>query len=84
VYFPNGLTTEQHQTVQQVKEIQRGRISEIAAQFGLPYLDNQRPWSIPCDIALPHADFSTVPCPLFSPPPIIVLLAEATGPPWRS
>ena len=55
VYFPNGLTTEQHQTVQQVKEIQRGRISEIAAQFGLPYLDNQRPWSIPCDIALPCA-----------------------------
>ncbi|HNE26456.1 MAG TPA: Glu/Leu/Phe/Val dehydrogenase dimerization domain-containing protein, partial [Pseudomonadales bacterium] len=47
VYFPNGLTTEQHQTVRQVKEIQRGRISEIAAQFGLPYLDNQRPWSIP-------------------------------------
>jgi glutamate dehydrogenase (NADP+) len=55
VYFPNGLTTEQHQTVRQVKEIQRGRISEIAAQFGLPYLDNQRPWSIPCDIALPCA-----------------------------
>ena len=55
VYFPNGLTPEQYQAVHHVKDIKRGRISEIAEQFGLPYLEGQRPWSIPCDIALPCA-----------------------------
>lgn len=55
VYFPDGLTPAQYQAVQYVKDVKRGRISEVAEQFGLPYLAGQRPWSIPCDIALPCA-----------------------------
>ncbi|MBN2233908.1 MAG: NADP-specific glutamate dehydrogenase [Opitutales bacterium] len=55
VHIPNGLTTEQLQEVIDLKEVRRGRISEFAASQKLQYLDNARPWAIPCDIALPCA-----------------------------
>ncbi len=35
--------------------MKRGRISEFASKHGFEYLEGQRPWSIPCDIALPCA-----------------------------
>lgn len=55
VHFPDGLTSEQLQAVRHLKEIKRGRIHELATSLHLPFLENQRPWSIPCDIALPCA-----------------------------
>lgn len=55
VHFPNGLTEEQYKAVAELKNVKRGRIRELAEQYGLPFLAGQRPWSIPCDIALPCA-----------------------------
>ena len=39
----------------ELKNVKRGRISELAAQFGLEFRKGQTPWSLPCDIALPCA-----------------------------
>ncbi len=55
VHFPNGLTQEQYAALQELKNVKRGRIRELAEQFKLPFLKDQRPWDIPCDIALPCA-----------------------------
>jgi glutamate dehydrogenase (NADP+) len=50
-----GLTDEQWLYLMDLKNVRRGRISEMAAHFGLQFLAGQRPWSLPCDIALPCA-----------------------------
>ncbi len=55
VHFPEGVTREQFDALQHLKNVQRGRIRELATQFSLPFLAGQRPWAIPCDIALPCA-----------------------------
>lgn len=55
VHFPDGLTAEQFKDLQYLKDVKRGRIRELAEQYGLPFMSGQRPWSIPCDIALPCA-----------------------------
>jgi glutamate dehydrogenase (NADP+) len=39
----------------ELKNVKRGRISELAGQFGLEFRKGQTPWSLPCDIALPCA-----------------------------
>ena len=40
----------------ELKNIRRGRIREYAERFpGVTYVPGERPWSIPCDIALPCA-----------------------------
>ena len=33
----------------------RGRIKEYADEFGVLYVPNERPWNVPCDVALPCA-----------------------------
>ena len=38
-----------------LKNVKRGRISEYADKIGGTYLEGQRPWNIPCDVALPCA-----------------------------
>ena len=38
-----------------LKNVRRGRIEEMAAHFGVQYLEGQRPWNLACDIALPCA-----------------------------
>ncbi|WP_353171213.1 NADP-specific glutamate dehydrogenase [Acinetobacter rudis] len=55
VYMKDGLTDALLLEVMELKNIQRGRISEFAAKHGFEYLDGQRPWGIQCDIALPCA-----------------------------
>lgn len=56
VVIPDGLTREQYDRVYELKFAYRGRISEFAAQEGLPYYEGRRPWQIvKCDIALPSA-----------------------------
>lgn len=51
----DGLTREQLEWIKELKEVRRGRVKEAAAQFGFQYLEGRRPWSVPCDIALPCA-----------------------------
>jgi len=55
VYFEGGLTNEQWQYLMDLKNVRRGRIEEMATEFGAQYLEGQRPWGLPCDIALPCA-----------------------------
>lgn len=55
VYFEGGLTNEQWQYLMDLKNVRRGRIEEMATEFGAQYLAGQRPWGLPCDIALPCA-----------------------------
>ena len=56
VYDQEGLTEEKLSFVFQLKNIRRGRISEYAKQYpSAQYFPKERPWRIPCDIAMPCA-----------------------------
>ena len=55
VHIPEGITREQLDWLVELKNQRRGRIVEFARHFNLPYLENQKPWGIACDIALPCA-----------------------------
>ena len=55
LYTEAGLTDEQWDYLMDLKNVRRGRIREMAEHFGLQFLEGQRPWSLPCDIALPCA-----------------------------
>lgn len=55
IYDADGITTEKLAYLMELKNKTRGRISEYAETFGCPYYEGERPWIIPCDIALPCA-----------------------------
>ncbi len=55
LHTPDGLSAEQWQYLMELKNVRRGRLSEMAAQFRLNFRPGQRPWHLPCDIALPCA-----------------------------
>lgn len=56
VYDPEGLTEEKLNYVLELKNIRRGRIKEYAAKYpSAQYFEGERPWRIPCDIAMPCA-----------------------------
>ncbi|WP_305204631.1 NADP-specific glutamate dehydrogenase, partial [Dubosiella newyorkensis] len=53
IYDPDGIDLA---TVKDIKEIRRGRIKEyLELHPTATYTEGKRPWSIPCDIALPCA-----------------------------
>lgn len=52
----DGITPEKLQWVMNLKNVRRGRIKEYADQFkGARYLEGRRPWSVPCQVAIPAA-----------------------------
>jgi glutamate dehydrogenase (NADP+) len=55
IHDPDGIDAERLAFVKELKEVRRGRISEYADRFGCAYHDGERPWNVPCDIALPCA-----------------------------
>jgi len=55
IHDPKGIDTEKLAFVMKLKNVKRGRIKEYADKFGAIYLEGKRPWSIPCDVALPCA-----------------------------
>ena len=56
VYDPEGLNEEKMAYVLELKNIRRGRIKEYAQKYPqAQYFPGERPWRIPCDIALPCA-----------------------------
>lgn len=56
IYDPEGINEEKLKFVLNLKNVKRGRIAEYAKKYtSAQYLDKQRPWAIPCDIALPCA-----------------------------
>jgi glutamate dehydrogenase (NADP+) len=55
VEIPQGLTEKQLAWVLELKNERRGRLEEFAREFDLPHHAGRKPWSLPCDIALPCA-----------------------------
>ena len=57
IYDPEGITQEKVNWVKELKNVRRGRISEYVKEFkGAQFHGNgARPWSVPCDVALPCA-----------------------------
>ena len=56
VHIKDGLTHEQLEFVHKLKEVDRGRIAEMAENFdGVEFHADANPWSLQCDIAMPCA-----------------------------
>ncbi|MGH7574769.1 MAG: NADP-specific glutamate dehydrogenase [Longimicrobiales bacterium] len=56
IHDPAGIDPEKLEFVKQLKELRRGRIREYVEHFpGATYHHGERPWSVPCDVALPCA-----------------------------
>jgi glutamate dehydrogenase (NADP+) len=56
IYDPEGINEEKLEYVLELKNVIRGRIKEYASEFrGAQYFENQKPWGIPCQIAMPCA-----------------------------
>lgn len=55
VHDPHGITGDRLAYVKELKTVRRGRISEYAEEFGCEFIAGQRPWGVPCDVALPCA-----------------------------
>jgi len=55
IYDPDGIDSEKLEWVKDLKNVKRGRIKQYANEFGVEYHADQRPWSVPCDLAFPSA-----------------------------
>ncbi len=56
IHDPDGIDAEKLAWVMELKNVRRGRIHEYAAQFpNATYLEDKRPWGVPCDMAFPCA-----------------------------
>ncbi len=55
IHDPEGIDTQKLQWVMDLKNVKRGRIKEYTEKWGGQYHESKRPWTIPCDIALPCA-----------------------------
>jgi len=56
IYDPEGLNEEKMAFVFELKNVRRGRIKEYVSKYPqAQYTAGERPWSIPCDIAMPCA-----------------------------
>lgn len=55
LFLDSGMTETQLEALKELKEVRRERLSVYAKEQGLQYFDAQKPWGVPCDIALPCA-----------------------------
>ncbi|MCB0216614.1 MAG: NADP-specific glutamate dehydrogenase [Caldilineae bacterium] len=56
VHDPAGIDADKLAWVMDLKNNRRGRISDYTREFsGATYHEGQRPWGVPCDVALPCA-----------------------------
>lgn len=55
IYDEAGIDSEKLKYVLELKNVKRGRIKEYASKFKCKYYENQRPWSVKCDLAFPSA-----------------------------
>ena len=56
IHDPDGIDADKLAWVKDLKGVRRGRIAEYAEAFkGAAYRPGERPWSVPCDLALPCA-----------------------------
>lgn len=55
IYDPEGIGPEKLDYLMELKLFYRGRLKEYADKYGCKYVADARPWSEPCDIAMPSA-----------------------------
>ena len=56
IYDVNGIDSKKLEFVMELKNVKRGRIKEYVDRYpDAVYYEGERPWKIPCDIALPCA-----------------------------
>ena len=56
IYDPDGIDQDKINYVKRLKNVIRGRIKEYVKEYpNAKYFPDERPWSIPCDIAMPCA-----------------------------
>ena len=55
IYDPAGIDAEKLAFVMELKNVKRGRIKAYADHFECEFHEGARPWSVPCEIALPCA-----------------------------
>lgn len=54
-FADGGMTEAQLAALIELKEVRRERLSVYAKEQGLEYFADQKPWGVPCDVALPCA-----------------------------
>ena len=56
IYDADGITIEKLAFIMELKNVMRGRIAEYVEEYpDAKYYENDRPWGVKCDIALPCA-----------------------------
>lgn len=55
IYDPKGIDEKKLAWLMDLKNNRRGRIKEYAEKFGCEYVEGEKPWMIPADVALPCA-----------------------------
>ena len=55
IHDPAGIDADKLAWLKELKTVRRGRISEYAAEFDVEFHGGQRPWKVPCELALPCA-----------------------------
>ena len=55
VHDPEGIDAAKLEYIIDLKQVRRGRIKEFADEYNSATFHEGRPWSVPCDIALPCA-----------------------------
>ena len=53
IYDPDGIDREKLDYIMELKNVERGRISEYAEKYGVKYVAGKKPWFEKADIALP-------------------------------
>jgi glutamate dehydrogenase (NADP+) len=54
IHDPDGIDAEKLAYIIDLKQVRRGRIAEYAEKYGVEFHEG-RPWSVPCDVAVPCA-----------------------------
>lgn len=55
IYDPDGIDEEKLAYIMELKNIERGRISEYAEKYGVKYVAGAKPWYEKADLAMPSA-----------------------------
>ena len=55
IYDPDGIDAEKLAYIKELKNVEPGRISEYAEEYGVKYVAGAKPWFEKADIALPSA-----------------------------
>ena len=55
IYDPDGIDAEKLAYIKELKNVERGRISEYAEEYGVKYVAGAKPWFEKADIAVPSA-----------------------------